>query len=74
MGDREVIKLSAVSSSLPAGANEEVELPYGNSRAYVAGKITYESIPLILNDFVDKDTRAAVLRWHLHSRYAQALG
>jgi len=61
--DRETIKLSVVSSSLPPESSDEVELPYGNERRYVAGKTTFDSLPLVVNDFVDQETRAAILRW-----------
>lgn len=62
-GDRDVIKLSAVSFALPTGTNEEVELAYGNERRYLAGKMTWDTSSLMLNDFVDQDTRLAILNW-----------
>jgi hypothetical protein len=62
-GDRDVIKLSARSMDLPRGTNEEVQLPYGNENRYVAGKMTWDATSLTLADYVDQDTRAAILRW-----------
>lgn len=61
--DRDLIVLSLVSSNLPTEANNIVELPYGNEMRKVAGRATYEDIPLIVRDYVDRDVRGALVRW-----------
>jgi hypothetical protein len=61
--DKELIILSILSGALPNESNDEVELPYGNEKRYVAGQATYETIPLVVRDFVDRETRRALIRW-----------
>lgn len=61
--DKDLIVLSLVSSALPAESNNIVELPYGNETRKVAGKAVFEDIPLIVRDYVDRETRAALIRW-----------
>jgi len=60
---KDLILLSLVSSALPTETSETIEIPYGNSVRKVAGKTTFESIPLVVNDFVDRDVRAALMAW-----------
>lgn len=61
--DKELIVLSLISGALPPEGNNEIELPYGNETRYVAGKAVYETIPLIVRDYVDRDIRGALMRW-----------
>jgi len=61
--DKDLIVLSLVSSALPNESNDEVEIPYGNEKRYVAGQATYETIPLVVNDYVDREVRTALLNW-----------
>lgn len=61
--DRDLIVLSLVSSALPAEANNIVELNYGNEVRKVAGRATFEDIPLVVRDYVDRETREALIRW-----------
>ena len=61
--DAEAIKLAIISSSLPSESSDEIELNYGNEKRYVAGKTTFEAIPLVINDFVDKTIRDIFVRW-----------
>ena len=61
--DKELIGLSLLSSSLPQEANNIVVLPYGNEERKVAGRATFEDVPLIVRDFVDRDIRGALIRW-----------
>lgn len=61
--DKDLIVLSLVSSNLPTEANNIIELPYGNEIRKVAGKATFEDIPLIVRDYVDRDVRGALVRW-----------
>jgi len=61
--DRDLLVLSLHSSNLPTESNNVVEVPYGNQVRKVAGKQIFEDIPLIVKDFVDRETRDAVRRW-----------
>lgn len=61
--DKDLIVLSILSSSLPPESSEEIAIPYGNTTRYVAGKGQYESIPLVVNDYVDRAVRAALIAW-----------
>jgi hypothetical protein len=63
--DKDVIIASLVSSALPPESNDEVEIQYQNEKRYVAGQATFETIPLTLVDYVDVETRNAILRWRL---------
>ncbi len=62
-GDQIIIMQSLESSNLPTESNEEIELHFANEVRYVAGKAIYETIPLILKDFVDQQTKNAMIRW-----------
>lgn len=61
--DDENIRLSLRSGNAPQESNDEIEIPYINSRRYVAGMYLPESLPLVLNDFVDVGTAHAIARW-----------
>jgi hypothetical protein len=61
--DQDLIKLSILSTSLPPESNETVEIPYGNETRKFAGRAVFESIPLVVHDYVDKEVRAAINRW-----------
>lgn len=61
--DKDLIVLSLLSSNLPTESNNIVEIPYGNETRKVAGKATFEDIPLIVHDYVDRETREALIRW-----------
>jgi len=61
--DKDLIVLSVMSATLPVESNEEVMLAYGNEKRYVAGAVEYETIPLVVRDWVDRDTRRALIRW-----------
>lgn len=60
---KDLIVLSLVSGALPPEASEEIELPYGNESRWVAGKIQYESIPLVVRDYVDRAVRQTLIDW-----------
>lgn len=61
--DKDVIVMSCQSIALPTESNDEVEIQFQNERRYVAGQYLVESVPFIVRDYVDQDTRDAVLRW-----------
>ena len=61
--DKDLIVLSLVSAALPPEKNTVVELPYGNESRKVAGRAAFDDIPLKVRDFVDRATRAALMRW-----------
>ena len=57
------IKLSMVSGALPNETNEPIELNYGNEKRYVAGKVSFETFPLVCRDYVDQSTRDDIIEW-----------
>lgn len=61
--DRDLIVLSLATGSLPPESNDEVEIAYGNEKRYVAGQATFETVPLTVRDYVDREVRAAIIRW-----------
>lgn len=61
--DRDLIIMGLEECPLPNEENEEVELNYQNMRVYVAGKFMVDETTIVLKDFVDQDTRGALLRW-----------
>lgn len=61
--DKDLIVLSLKSGALPDESNEVVTVNYGNENRKVAGKANYASMPLTVNDFVDREIRDALLRW-----------
>ena len=61
--DKDVITLSMQSAPLPNESNDEVEIQHQNERRYVAGQALFEATTLTIRDYVDQDTRGALLRW-----------
>lgn len=49
--------------TVPKQSNEPVELQYLNEKRKVAGQTSVEEATLVLKDYVDVETRGAVLRW-----------
>lgn len=58
------IQLGVEATSLPAVTVEEIPLDFLNVRRFVAGKVTYEPIPLVIKDMVDIGTASAMREWH----------
>lgn len=58
------ITLAVETAFLPNMTNEEIELPFWNSRIWVAGKANYETGTMTIRDFVDPNTAAAVGIWY----------
>lgn len=63
VGASDIITLSLHEGFTPVHANEEVEVPYGNERVYVAGRAQYSSGTLVLKDWVDRSTASAMHAW-----------
>lgn len=61
--DKDLIVLSLMTLALPQEKNNVVLLEYGNEVRKVAGKAVFEDIPLKVRDYVDRETRAALMRW-----------
>lgn len=61
----DVIEMALRTAALPSTSSDEIELPFMNSRVYVAGKRSYENGSIALNDFVDKNTAAIIHKWDL---------
>ena len=60
---KDLIVLSLQSGALPNESSDEVEIAYGNEKRYAAGQTTYETIPLVIRDWVDREVRKAVQDW-----------
>ncbi len=60
---KDLLVLSLSSAKLPKEVNEVIKLPYGNEERKVAGKATFEEIPLVVNDWVDRAVRATCQAW-----------
>lgn len=52
------------SMSLPTKMVSEIELNFLNTRRYVAGRASFESIPVIVKDTVNGSTAAEIDAWH----------
>jgi len=52
------------SMSLPTKMVSEIELNFVNERRYVAGRASYESIPVIVKDAVDQRVAREINDWH----------
>jgi len=61
--DRDLIEMGLNALPLPNEANEIVELLFQNEKRKVAGQSTVDDVTLTIVDFVDKDTRGAIMRW-----------
>jgi hypothetical protein len=70
---RELISLSVQSSALPTESNDEIEVSHGNERRYYAGKAMFETIPLVVKDWVDRGVRQVLLDWR-RQVYDPAIG
>jgi len=60
---KDLIVLSLHSAALPTETSNIVEIPYGNETRKAAGKVTFEDIPLVVKDWVDRGTRKAIMDW-----------
>jgi hypothetical protein len=61
--DKDVISLSLQSAFVPTCANEEIEIPFGNERVWVAGKANWERGGIVCRDYVDRPVAAALYAW-----------
>jgi hypothetical protein len=61
--DKDLIVLSVQSVPLPNESNDEVEIQHQNEKRYVAGQATVDTTSMTIHDYVDRDTRGAVMRW-----------
>jgi len=61
--DKDLVLMGLHGFTLPQQSNEVVEAEYQNEKRKVAGQVTVEEGSLMLKDFVDTDTRGAILRW-----------
>jgi len=61
--DKDLVLVGLQGFTLPRQSNETIELHYQNEKRKVAGQVTVDEATLSLKDFVDVDTRGAVMRW-----------
>ena len=63
LSDSSLVELSIKSAFPPSEKNEEVEVPFMNSRVYVAGKHSTEGGTITLHDYMDKKTAEILMGW-----------
>lgn len=61
--DKDLVLVGLQGFSLPKQGNDVVEIQYQNEKRKVAGQVSVDESTLSLKDFVDVDTRGAILRW-----------
>jgi hypothetical protein len=61
--DQQLVVLSLQAGFLPFGNNEEIEIPYGNERVWVAGKANWDRGQVICRDYVDRPVALALHTW-----------
>lgn len=57
------LQLSLRSGVAPNISNEETEIPFFNSKVYVAGKVAYEAASFSFTDYVDPDIAGELYKW-----------
>jgi len=58
-----VLELALRTGFLPSENNEEIEIPYMNSRVYIAGKYAVDAGSLTFNDYVDSNVAGILANW-----------
>jgi hypothetical protein len=61
--DKDLITMALHGFTLPQQVNEPINVEFQNEIRKVAGQANVEEASLMLKDFVDVDTRGAILRW-----------
>lgn len=61
--DSTLIQRSLDSFPLAKEANDEISINFGNEVRKVAGRATYESLQLVLKDFVDQQVAQQLITW-----------
>jgi len=61
--DKDLITLSLIDLQPPKESNSVTEIPYGNEVRKLAGRAKVEAMELKVHDWVDRDTRGALMRW-----------
>jgi len=59
----EILRLSIRASDLPTLVFEEFEIPYQNSRRYIAQRFSPEAMTITYNDYLDPNTAGALVSW-----------
>jgi hypothetical protein len=58
-------RLALESLSLPTKMVSEIELNFINTRRYIAGRASFEAIPIVVKDTIDGSVANELNRWHL---------
>lgn len=61
--DREVLRLSLASFPIPKVSLGVIELNYINEKKKFPGIPTWDDLSVVFNDYVDRETSAALWRW-----------
>jgi hypothetical protein len=57
-------KLALESMTLPTKMVSEIELNFLNTRRYVAGRASYEALPIVIKDVIQGSTANEINNWH----------
>ncbi|MGM9544276.1 MAG: hypothetical protein ACI3T9_04770 [Romboutsia timonensis] len=60
---QEVLRLSVDSASIPMFTQEVISIQRGNSTMKFAGRPTFTSGSLVINDYIGADTKSALMAW-----------
>ena len=60
---QEVIDFSVVKFDVPDFKQDEIQIARGNSTIYFAGKASYNSGTLVINDFAGADSKSIIRAW-----------
>jgi hypothetical protein len=63
IGPADSIILSCQTNGLPNLSNEEIEMPFGNDRSWIAGKRSNEAISVTFIDYIDTDIVGILSAW-----------
>jgi hypothetical protein len=54
---------SVQSFSLPNITNDIIEIPYGNDKVHISGRVTFEPLAIVMIDFIDHPTARILKDW-----------
>lgn len=62
-GGRDIIRLSVVSCSVPNFTQDEIEISYGNTKFYAAGRPSFSEGKVVVNDYIGKNGKSLLQAW-----------
>lgn len=71
---QEVLRYSLVSATVPTFSQNVEQISRGNATLKFAGKPEFNALTLVFNEFVDSDSKGALLSWQAKSYNAKSQG